>query len=134
MIAPVSKAGSSLVDAANIPLADLAHNKGVTEDAKIAEASRQFEAIFIRQILAEANKSGASKGVASGVYQEMVNDHLADNLTRSGGLGIAHSLQAQLTRHHQIEPAAPGHQTPAAPASAAQDSRPPKLKSASRYL
>jgi flagellar protein FlgJ len=96
MIDPISSSARR-VDPANRPLADLSLDKNASEDDKVAEASRQFEAIFVRQILAEADKNGNSKGVAGGVYQEMVNDHLADEITRSGGLGFAKSLQAQLT-------------------------------------
>ena len=42
------------IDASHLPLESLASNQSLTEDQKVAEASRQFEAILVRQFLAES--------------------------------------------------------------------------------
>jgi flagellar biosynthesis/type III secretory pathway chaperone len=45
------------VSAASLPLEQLAKNPKLSESEKIAELSRQFEAVLLRQILGEAQKS-----------------------------------------------------------------------------
>jgi Rod binding domain-containing protein len=91
------------VHAADLPLERLAANAQVPEREKIAELSRQFEAVLVRQILHEAQKpvfrsKFTDDSTASGIYQDMTTTQLADNITRSGGLGVAASLNAQLSR------------------------------------
>lgn len=87
--------------AANLPIERLAGNPHVSETEKIAEVSRQFEAVLLRQILGEAQKKVFASttnpdSVASGVYRDMVTDQLAENISRSGALGLADSLNQQL--------------------------------------
>jgi len=96
--------------AADIPLTDLAGNPNISEKDKVAEVSRQFEAVLLRQILQETRKSSttsASSGDAttSGIYDDMVNNQLADCISRSGSFGLAQSLQGNLV--HQELPNAP---------------------------
>jgi len=83
-----------------------ARNPHVSESDKIAEASRQFEAVLLRQILSEARKTVIRSGMeqessATDVYQDMINAHLADAITGAGGLGLARSLQLQVNRPSQ---------------------------------
>ena len=83
-----------------------ARNPHVSESDKIAEASRQFEAVLLRQIISAARKPVIRSGLeqesaASGVYQDMINAHLADAITGAGGLGLARSLQLQVNRPSQ---------------------------------
>ncbi len=78
-------------------------NPNVSEADKVTEASRQFEAILVRQILGAARKSVISSGLEresaeTGMYQDMVNAQLAEAITQSGGLGLARSLHIQVTR------------------------------------
>lgn len=91
------------VDATNLPLDRLAENRQLSESQKVKEAGRQFEAILLRQILGEAMKpvfksEFTGQSAQAGIYQDMVVNQLAANLTRSGGLGLARSLNGQLTR------------------------------------
>ncbi len=97
------------VSATNLPLDRLAQDPKLSETEKIAEAGRQFEAILLRQILGEAMKPVFKPGVTgqsaqAGIYRDMVVNQLADNLTRSGGLGLARSLNGQLTRQLSTVP------------------------------
>ena len=109
--------------AADIPLQMLAGNQSVSEREKVAEVCRQFEAVLLRQILAESRKKvisspgAAQDSTANGIYDDMVNNQLADGISRSGSFGLAKSLQGQLA--HQVLPRTPGTAPrPAAPNSA----------------
>lgn len=78
-----------------------ARNPHVSESDKIAEASRQFEAVLVRQILTAARKTVIHSGLeqesaATDIYQDMINAQLADAITSGGGLGLARSLQLQM--------------------------------------
>ena len=86
---------------AEIPAEKLASQKGLTEQEKIAEASRQFEAVLLRQILNDARKpvfksTLFEKSATSGIYDEMATAQLADAISRSGEFGLARSLAVQL--------------------------------------
>jgi Rod binding domain-containing protein len=92
----------------------LAGNPNIPQDEKVREVSRQFEAVLLRQILSEARKpviAGGQQSSSSGVYDDMINNQMADDISRSGGFGLAKSLQTQLV--HQVLPNA-SHNTPTA--------------------
>ena len=81
----------------------LAGNSRLTEKQKIAEASRQFEAILFRQIFSEAQKpvitsEFTDNSTAAGVYQDFVVNQLSDSLSKSGKLGFAQIFERQLNR------------------------------------
>jgi Rod binding domain-containing protein len=42
----------------------------------------------------------SSKSTVTGIYQDMVNNQLADSISRSGAFGLAKNLEAQL--NHQV--------------------------------
>ena len=91
------------VAAGNVPVEQLAGNKSLSEKQKLEEASRQFEAVMLRQILGQGRKTifrskFNQESMTSGIYQDMITSQLADGISRSGGLGLARSLEAQLTR------------------------------------
>jgi flagellar protein FlgJ len=97
------------VNAAEIPLQQLAGNAKLTQQEKVGEACRQFEAILLRQILSEARKPVIDSGsdedqTTSGIYNDMITNQLADGISRSGSFGLARSLQSQLVR--QVLPGA----------------------------
>jgi flagellar protein FlgJ len=91
------------VDAADIPLERLAGNTSLTEKQKMGEAGRQFEAVLLRQILSEAQKPTfkskyTDDSTASSIYRDMTVKQLADSMSRAGGLGLARTLNTQLTK------------------------------------
>jgi flagellar protein FlgJ len=102
------------IDASHLPLESLAGNQSLTENQKVAEASRQFEAILVRQFLAESQKpviqsEFTDNSTAAGIYQDFITNQLADSLSRGGGIGLAKTFERQLTH-----PAAhPGRPAPA---------------------
>lgn len=87
----------------SVPLDRLAANPALSEQEKIAEASRQFEAVLLRQILTEAQKTHfkskfTDDSFAGGVYRDLTTQHLADAMSRNGSFGLAQSLAQQLNR------------------------------------
>lgn len=89
------------VRASELPFEKLAGNSSIPEQEKIAEVSRQFEAVLLRQILQSAQKpqlapkSGGSS-TTSGIYQDMITNQLAESISKSGALGLATTLEQQL--------------------------------------
>ena len=99
-IYPTSSAGPT--DLSNIRVEDLAGNKNLTEQQKIGEASRQFEAIMLRQILSEAQKpvitsEFTDNSTAAGIYQDFTTNALADSMSKAGTLGLAKVFEQQLS-------------------------------------
>ena len=95
------------IKAADVPLNELAANPHIPDSEKVAEVSRQFEAVLLRQILQETRKSSVSPSSTadasvSGIYDDMINNQLADSISRSGSFGLAKSLQGELA--HQVLP------------------------------
>jgi peptidoglycan hydrolase FlgJ len=89
--------------AADLPLEKLAGNQSLSEKEKVAEVSRQFESVLLRQILGQARKTifrsqFNQESMASGIYQDMTTNQLADAISRNGSFGLARSLEAQLMR------------------------------------
>jgi Rod binding domain-containing protein len=97
------------VEASQLPLESLARNTSVSDDEKVAEVSRQFEAVLLRQILQEIRKPLLAKeegnATVNGIYADMISNQMADTISHSGGLGLAKSLNAQLS--HQVLSHAP---------------------------
>jgi len=117
----------SQVKASAVPFDQLAANPNVSQSDKVKEACRQFEAVLLRQILGEARKtvitsSDDGESNETGIYNDMVNNQMADSISRSGSFGLAKSLETQLVR--QVLPKA-GHPSrsgsAAAPAASLTD-------------
>lgn len=95
------------VRAADLPLDKLASSKQVPEKEKVAEASRQFEAVLLRQVLADARRphfkaKTPDTAAINGIYDDMVTNQLADAISKSGSIGLAKSLASQIdSRHHR---------------------------------
>jgi len=93
----------SKVDPADVPLERLAGDNSLTAQQKVEEAGRQFEAILLRQILSEAQKTTfkskyTDDSTTSSIYRDMTVRQLADSMTRAGGLGLAKALNKELTK------------------------------------
>ncbi|HZL14450.1 MAG TPA: hypothetical protein VFC85_09965 [Verrucomicrobiae bacterium] len=92
----------SPIDAANVPVEELAGNKSLSEQQKIAEASRQFEAIMLRQILSESQKpvitsEFTDNSTAAGIYQDYITNTLADSISKAGTFGLSKIFEQQLS-------------------------------------
>ena len=101
-------------DASNIPIEELAANKHLNEQQKVAEASRQFEAIMLRQILSESQKpvitsEFTDNSTAAGIYQDYITNTLADSMSKSGTVGLTKVFEQQLS--HPTPKTSPVSQT-----------------------
>ncbi len=101
----------SKLDASAVPVEELAANKHLTEQQKVAEASRQFEAIMLQQILSESQKpvitsEFTDNSTAAGIYQDYITKTLADSMSKSGTLGLAKVFEQQLS-HPAAKTASP---------------------------
>ena len=94
------------VRASELPLERLAGSKEVSQKEKIAEVSRQFEAVLLRQILSQAQKPMfkstlmAGDGTSNAIYQDMITQQLADRISKGGTFGFAGVLEQQLTMEY----------------------------------
>ncbi|HEY0455755.1 MAG TPA: rod-binding protein [Verrucomicrobiae bacterium] len=93
----------SHVHASDLPLEQLAKNTSLTEDEKVSELSRQFEAVLLRQILSDVRKTVISSKLTpqspgSDIYSDMTTTQLADCISKSGSFGFAKSLEHELSR------------------------------------
>lgn len=83
---------------AKIQAPPLARNVAETAESKKADdakkAGQEFEAILVRQMLAQTNLGG------KGGYADMATEALATAVTKGGGLGLGRILE------HQLAPAA----------------------------
>ena len=67
---------------------------------KLAGAAKQFEAIFLRQMLAAARKADFGEplldGQAMDTFRTMQDEHFADIAAETGAFGIGKMIEAQL--------------------------------------
>jgi flagellar protein FlgJ len=101
------------VNAADLAPEQLVANASVSEKDKLAEASRQFEAILLRQVLGDAQKpvfgsTVVKDSAANSIYRDLVTHQLADSVSKSGAFGLAKVLEPQL--QHQLAGARPDTQ------------------------
>lgn len=81
---------------------------------KLAGAARQFEAIFVRQMLAEARKARPAGedslfgGQAMDTFNQMQDERFAQIAADRGAFGLARSLEAQLAAAAGLNRAAQG--------------------------
>ena len=92
---------SSRASAVDVAPEALAGNKSLSEHQKIAEASRQFEAMLLRQILSETQKpviqsEFSDNSTAAGIYQDLATNQMADGMSKSGTFGFAQVFERQL--------------------------------------
>ena len=93
------------IDPTHVDIESLAGNQSLTQDQKIAEASKQFEAILLRQFLSESQKSTVhgeleDDSTTTGIYQDMISNQLSQSLSSGTGVGLAKMFEQQLTPHH----------------------------------
>jgi Rod binding domain-containing protein len=98
---------------------NLADNPRLSEHDKIAEASRQFESVLLRQILESSTKTViqsklADNSTAAGIYHDMVTTQLADSISKSGAFGLAQTFEQQLNRPSASDSQAGSGETPPA--------------------
>ncbi|MGQ9524038.1 MAG: rod-binding protein [Armatimonadota bacterium] len=68
------------------------------EALRLRRACQDFEAIFLACLLRNARRAAGAEGPdgVAKLYRDMADTALADAVARSGGIGIARMLEAQL--------------------------------------
>lgn len=87
-----------------------------TDREKLSATAKQFEAIFVRQMLAAARKADLGGGELTGggaldTFREMQDNNFADIASQTGALGFAAKIEAQIARFlpsGQVDAAKPG--------------------------
>lgn len=73
----------------------------MSESDRLAAASREFEAVLLRQYLGDALKpmteAGSLFSSSNPMYGYLITDALAGGLSSAGGFGFSNVLQAQLS-------------------------------------
>ena len=73
-----------------------------TDREKLAAVAKQFEGIFVRQMLAAARKADFGDpllgGQALDTFRTMQDEHFADLAAQAGSFGFAAQIEAQLAR------------------------------------
>ncbi len=77
-----------------------------SDRARLAAAARQFEAIFVRQMLAAARKSDLGGdsllgGPALETFRTMQDEQFADQAAQHGSFGLARVIEAALAAQVQ---------------------------------
>ena len=74
---------------------------GATDKTQLHQVAQQFEAIFVRQMMAEARKShmGATlfSNQGTDTFREMQEQSFAQIVTKQGGLGFAKMIEKSLS-------------------------------------
>lgn len=74
--------------------------KVATDREKLAGAAKQFEAIFVRQMLASARASGVGGdgvfGQMDQTFVQMLDDRFAEIASQTGALGLAKQIENHL--------------------------------------
>lgn len=102
-IAALPSSLPAAAELADVAPESLAGDQNLTQRQKIAEASRQFEAILLKQILSEAEKpviksEFTDNSTAAGIYQDFITNQLSQSLSKSGAFGFAKVFEHQLDK------------------------------------
>lgn len=82
--------------------------QGPADNASLArakEASEEFEAVFLSQMLTTMTQElGGAGGVAGGdeVYRDMFNKEVAKMISRTGGIGVADAILQDMLKTQEI--------------------------------
>ncbi len=81
--------------------------------ARATKATQDFEAVFVGMMLKQMRKSMASdnplfgKSSEAKVYQDMMDDSLAQQMSRTGTFGLAKAMMKSIARTLPADPDAP---------------------------
>ena len=105
---------SSISLAPALPMGILAGGgniSGATQPEKLRAACKAIEGLFASQLMSEIGKGlgGAEDSQQSGLYQDFIQQALAQQVTSGGGFGLAKMLENALT---PAKPHLPGTSTP----------------------
>jgi Rod binding domain-containing protein len=84
---------------------------GGTQEERIKQVSKAMEGLFAGQLLAELGKGfgGPQEGQESGLYQDFIQQAMAQQVANGGGFGLAKMLESYLTpAKHDLATHTPG--------------------------
>jgi len=97
------------------PVPGMATKADATDREKLHTVAKQFEAVFVREMLSAARKtsfagdgSGAGdldSGQALDTFRQLQDEHVADTTVQSGVLGLAKILEEQMAKFVGGDPA-----------------------------
>ena len=80
------------------------------EKAQLEKVAKQFEAIFLRQMIGTMRQPGGGEGIfdssATEQFRDMSDARTADAMAEKGSLGIAEMLLRQYEARQPVAPAA----------------------------
>jgi Rod binding domain-containing protein len=84
---------------------------GATSADKLKSACKAIEGLFAGQLMSEMGKGlgGPEESQQTGLYQDFIQQALAQQVTNGGGFGLAKMLESSLT---PAKPHLPGTSTP----------------------
>jgi len=97
-----------------------------TDREKLHTVSKQFEAVFLREMLSAARKTtfggdGGAGDISGGqgmdTFRQLQDEHFADATADSGTIGLAKILEAQMSRFVSGSPDSAAQQTDGAAAT-----------------
>ncbi len=74
-------------------------SSGLSQEQKIKAVSKAMEGIFTSQLMSEMGKGlgGTSESQETGMYQDFIQQALAQGVTAGGGFGLAKFLETSLS-------------------------------------
>lgn len=108
----LSRLTSSQAEVARPTAATKPQNAAQPVDSKLQQAAREFEAVFLRQMLAalERTTKVGDRGpniAGQQTYGSMVVEAVADAVANAGGLGLANTISSTLATRVAPTPAGP---------------------------
>ncbi len=85
----------------------LFHSVGVVQSAakdlkKLKQATEKIEGMFLKDLLTEMRKTAQHKAfgdsTGSGIYEDLMDQTMAENLSKGGSLGMGKMLYKQFSR------------------------------------
>ena len=98
---------SPMADGAFLARQPQAARPGATADsAKAAKAAKEYEGVFIAQLLGTMFSGIKTDGMFGGgqgeeMFRSLLVDQYAKGITNQGGFGLAAHMQAELLKHQQ---------------------------------
>ncbi|MYL97526.1 flagellar biosynthesis protein FlgJ [Novosphingobium sp. FGD1] len=106
------------------PVAGMAAKADATDREKLHVVAKQFEALFVREMLAAARKTsfggeGGAGDIEGGqgleTFRQLQDERFADVTVQSGVLGLAKMLEEQMARFVPDSPGSGADEAAAAP-------------------
>lgn len=85
-------------------ITDAQNNAGDTEDVKLRQVCKDMESVFLGMMLKQMRSTVPKTGLTGGksnaaeIYQSMLDDEMAKEMAKAGGIGIGDMMYRQLSQ------------------------------------